>query len=530
MRQAKYFRLFTGSLILIVLALALISCDKKSTSPEDQQVATPVFSPSGGSYENSISVLISCSTAGATIRYTTNGSEPNSNSNVYSEQISINSTTTIKARAFKAGWVSSAISIAIYNIDTVPAPQISLIGGLYFTAQTTSITCAMAEAQIRYTTDGSTPDESSMLYSTPLTIDASMTLKARAFVSGKLPSSTVSRIYRFQVLPPIITPFGGVFPVSQTVNISCPTAGATIYYTVDGSDPDAQSIVYQGPFHLISNTLLKAVAMKTGWDASLVIPAAFQISAPDQMVLVPQVSFHNGYSDVLLSAYYISKYEVTQFDWYVIMLTDPSFYPEDDPSVYTTLPVESISWMEAIAYCNYRSMTETLEPCYTFGMYGTDPSNWPAGWNSVSNNHEYVLCNWNANGYRLPTEMEWMYAARGEKFSAGTLYSGSNDIDEVAWYAVNSEGETKSIGTKLPNEIGIHDMSGNVFEYCWDIFASLPTTEQFDPVGPPTGVSRVMRGGSCLHDEANCTVARRVSTYATTKTNAMGFRVARKGF
>jgi formylglycine-generating enzyme required for sulfatase activity len=150
------------------------------------------------------------------------------------------------------------------------------------------------------------------------------------------------------------------------------------------------------------------------------------------------------------------------------------------------------------------------------------------GWNEALDNHLNITCDWTANGYRLPTEMEWMFAARGGNYSAGYLYSGSNDVDAVAWYTPNSEEETHLVGLKLPNELGLYDMSGNVWEYCWDIFAPLSSSDQVNPVGAATGVSRAIRGGSCMQDASNCTISRRFNLLPLIATNIVGFRVVRK--
>jgi len=179
---------------------------------------------------------------------------------------------------------------------------------------------------------------------------------------------------------------------------------------------------------------------------------------------------------VTLKSFYIGKYEVTQKEWREVMGNNPSWFKGDD------LPVEEVSWFDAIEYCNRRSIREGLTPAY-------------------SGSGDNITCNWNANGYRLPTEAEWEYAAKGGNGSPGNyIYSGSNTIGDVAWYKGNSGGRTHPVGTKAANSLGIHDMSGNVDEWCWDWYGSYPNGTQTDPRGPVSGISRVKRGGDWNDD------------------------------
>ena len=136
----------------------------------------------------------------------------------------------------------------------------------------------------------------------------------------------------------------------------------------------------------------------------------------------------------------MGKYPVTQALWENVMGSNPSKFKG------SKRPVEQVSWFDAVAFCNKLSEKEGLDPCYTI-------------------TGERVMCNWNAKGYRLPTEAEWEYSAH----AAGSFkYSGGDTVDEVAWYSENSESETHSVGQKKPNGFGLYDMSGNIFEWVWD--------------------------------------------------------------
>jgi len=204
-----------------------------------------------------------------------------------------------------------------------------------------------------------------------------------------------------------------------------------------------------------------------------------------------------------------------------VMGTNPSNFTG------TNRPVECVSWFDAIEYCNRRSMQEGLNPCYSYGTFGTDPDAWPSGWNTSDGNHTNVSCDWTANGYRLPTEMEWMFAARGGNQSHNYTYSGSNDINAVGWYRNNSGSTTHTVGTKAANELGIFDMTGNVWEWVWDIYGDYPGDAQTDPHGATSGSNRVYRGGSWGSSAIHCTVSNRDNHNAPYTNYYIGFRCIR---
>ena len=236
------------------------------------------------------------------------------------------------------------------------------------------------------------------------------------------------------------------------------------------------------------------------------------------MVLVPAgtTSANNG-SITVSQDYFIGKYEVTQAEWESVM-TGNSNGISATPSYFAgkpNNPVESVSWYDTMVFCNRKSIAEGLTPVYSISGT-TNPDSWGASpdwennatWNAVTVNSS-------ANGYRLPTDAEWEYAARGGKNGIGYTYSGSNNIEDVAWYYYNSGNTSHTVGTKLPNELGIYDMSGNVWEWCYDWY---PGYE---------GSRRVGRGGGWRYYDNHCTVSHRYIGYPYYCFNGIGLRLAR---
>ena len=185
---------------------------------------------------------------------------------------------------------------------------------------------------------------------------------------------------------------------------------------------------------------------------------------------------------VTVGSFYMAKHEVTQRQWKAVMNNNPSEFKGYN------LPVENVSW--------------------------DDTNEFISRLNAVTNKN-----------YRLPTEAEWEYAARGGSKNKNNIYSGSQTINDVAWYKDNGGKKTHPVGTKHPNELGLYDMSGNVYEWCSDWYGSYSVSAQNDPQGPSSGSYRVERGGSWLFESTNCRVSARYFVDADFRYSDLGFRL-----
>lgn len=241
---------------------------------------------------------------------------------------------------------------------------------------------------------------------------------------------------------------------------------------------------------------------------------------------------------------YVCNHEVTQSE-YEKYCSYGGSVPNEKSGKGNNYPVYYVNWYDAIVYCNLRSLSEGLTPVYSIENE-RDPRLWPDVVNDVVDG-EMKYCGpsvnnslWNnvsfsikANGYRLPTEAEWEYIARGGNngaFPIQTNYCGSNSISEVAWYYTNSDSKTHEVKLKESNFLGLYDMSGNVFEMCYDFWG--PITSSTGEFGSSLGgltrtVYRVVRGGSWYNNDKECTVSYRIGGTPEFRGDIKGFRVVR---
>ncbi|MDP2173880.1 MAG: chitobiase/beta-hexosaminidase C-terminal domain-containing protein [Candidatus Cloacimonadaceae bacterium] len=269
------------TMIVLLLALFLVaSCEKTPTEPK--VVAAPEFLPPEGQYSTAQTVAITCATSGAEIRYTLDGNDPNSVSLVYSAPLLVELGTTIRAKAFKAGWTPSTISEASYaGIGwAVATPTFNHPGGIYTSPIFVIIECETPSAVIRYTTDGSEPTQTSNVFDESIYVESTSTLKAKAFKHLWNASQTAVSDYIIlkTVANPVLHPPGGTFISPVDVSISCSTSWVSVRYTTDGSEPTETSTAYTGAFVLNSDTVVKAKAFKVGWLPSATTLEEYSIS------------------------------------------------------------------------------------------------------------------------------------------------------------------------------------------------------------------------------------------------------------
>ncbi len=243
-----------------------------------------------------------------------------------------------------------------------------------------------------------------------------------------------------------------------------------------------------------------------------------------------------------VGAFWMSRYEITREQFASLLGADPS---DASHSQGGSDPVQKVNWYHAIAYCNKLSLAEGLTPVYTVIV-----NNRPIDWNTVafaqiptSNNLDWngARADREADGYRLPTEMEWMWAAMGapadgqnggtntigyQKSYAGA--KGSDSLDASIWHKGNSGGSTHPVGAKQPNELGLYDLSGNVKEWCWDWYAeALPQGLLTDYQGPSSGKYRVNHGGSVALAAQYASIASRNANHPYLMSNNSGIRLVR---
>ena len=261
----------------------------------------------------------------------------------------------------------------------------------------------------------------------------------------------------------------------------------------------------------------------------------------DSIVLKERITesdniFLKGITIIIPKTLWACDHMVTQGEYKAVMGTNPSYFSSNPApgEIQENRPVDSVSWYDALVYCNRLSIKEGLTPCYTIkkttnpDLWGETPKTLP------DKDWDAVICDFSANGYRLPTKVEWAYLARGGNLTneGQTIYSGSDNADEVAWtidtcYYIGNKGRTygtHEVKKLKPNALGLYDMSGNLFEWCWDGYKFNPNPG-VDAPKKYIGVIFHYAGGGCWDWGPNKLDA--ISSFAPDASWYTGFRVVR---
>jgi len=252
-----------------------------ASSVIETATATPTFTPAAGTYTKAQSVTIADTTMGAVIYYTTNGNPPTTTSTKYTAAISVTKTETLKAIAVATGFTQSAIATALYTIETAAAtPTVKPAAGAYCGAQTVTLADATKSSTIYYTTNGTTPTTSSTKYTASFKVSTTTTVKAIAVATGSLTSAVESATYTIDAAcaaKPTLSPAPGGYSTTQSVKITDTSAGATIYYTTDGTTPTISSKKYTAPITVSGTTTVSAIAATSSLAPSAVVSGEYVI-------------------------------------------------------------------------------------------------------------------------------------------------------------------------------------------------------------------------------------------------------------
>ncbi len=332
-------------------------------------VQIPTASPAtGATYYGSVAVALSVTTPGAVIRYTLDGSAPTAASTLYSAPITLTESKTIKAVAFKDSLQSFPAAFT-YTIAPVGAPASSLAPGTYYSQKMVALSSATTGVQIRYTINGGTPTATSTLYTAPFTVSATSTLKAIAF-KGTVPSAMSTFEYTFlPVVAPAADVASGTYYTAKQVNLTSATAGAKIYYTVDGSAPTVASTLFTAPINVSASTVLKAIAAYEG-GVSPVVTYTYTYGT----VAAPTASLAAG-------TYYSAKSVTlsTTTSGAAIRYTLDGSVPNAASTQYTSaIPLSATTTIKAIAVAADGGTSAVVSFAYVFGTLAA-PTAQPVG-------------------------------------------------------------------------------------------------------------------------------------------------------
>ncbi|WP_375448796.1 formylglycine-generating enzyme family protein [uncultured Nostoc sp.] len=249
-----------------------------------------------------------------------------------------------------------------------------------------------------------------------------------------------------------------------------------------------------------------------------------------EMIRIDGGTFSLGYQDqkntnvVRLDDFQISQTPITIWQYALFCTNTGREIKDNSPEwgLFGDNPVVNVSWYDAIEYANWLSVHLGFEPVYEIDKQTKDPNN--------QNKYDYInwtiQVHWNAKGYRLPTEAEWEYAARGGQKSKNFRFAGSNNLEEVGWFMDNTN-RTQAVAQKKSNEMNLYDMSGNVSEWCWDWDGDYISELSINPKGIEQGTYRIMRGGSWCDSDDFCLVSNRNNGNPYVGDNTYGLRLVK---
>lgn len=547
------FNIITLFMSMMVI-IAFASCKTETEYITKEYAASVTFTIEETTTEGTLAVVMATETKGAKIYYTVDNSVPSSESSEYTEKVTVNKDTVFKAIAIKEGMENSSISVATVLIKEktveVEVEKIIEVDKIVYSSEI-SETGLYTVYQIQQKKTGGKSIENYEIIEVEenRTIEVGATLedlkKSYEGFTAKILAQNEKAIYVFYDRNTITYTFQtGTEGKFEDATIEKEVSGLFGTTYIRPKAPTSADYNFSKWLDSDGN-----VAPTTFGAENKTFVASWKLKGeggdeiPEGFVLVEAGTFkmgsNEGYGDnkpvhevTITTPFYMGKYEVTQAE-YEKYCSYGSSSPSSSYGDGDNYPAYYVSWYDALVYCNKRSMAEGLTPCYSIND-STDPAAWGDVPTSSNSTWNAVICNWNANGYRLPTEAEWEYAARaGDNTVESLTYSGTSDVNqlgEYAWYYSNSNSTTHEAGTKLPNAFGLYDMSGNVWEWCWNWFTDSYNAETeggSDPTGSSAGSYRVYRGGSWGSDSGFCAVSCRSSSYPGDRVSILGFRVVR---